>query len=107
MDITIVVAAGNDGHLRTLDELVPQEFGNDNQFDMITVGGVDKEGRYYGTTINSRGQGGVIDLYAGAVDVVGARHDETDESTKTDTGTSLAAPAVVYRLHCVISLKTS
>ena len=46
MDITIVVAAGNGDALHKLDELVPQEFGTDNRFIMIIVGGVDKEGKH-------------------------------------------------------------
>jgi subtilisin family serine protease len=101
MDITIVVAAGNEGKSHTLDQLVPQKFGDDERFDMITVGGVNKEGKYYADTVNSRGQGGLVNLYAGAVDVVGARHDDTDESTVTGTGTSLAAPAVVSFIHSI------
>lgn len=95
-DITIVVAAGNEGRLHNLDEYVPQEFGNDDRFEMITVGGVDREGKYYKHTVNSRGQGGEVNLYAGAVDVVGADANGKDNlASRTDTGSSLAAPAVV------------
>jgi hypothetical protein len=98
LDVTIVVAAGNIGATHTLDELVPQQFGKDNRFSMITVGGVDKEGKYYRDTVNSAGQdkGGEVNLYAGAVDVTAATHDQQDDSTQVVTGTSVAAPAVVH-----------
>lgn len=75
MDITIVVAAGNEGTLHMLDELVPQASGADSIFSMITVGGVNKEGKYYRATVNSRGQGagGEVNLYAGAADATALR----------------------------------
>jgi hypothetical protein len=95
MDITLVVAAGNEGRQRTLDTLVPQVYGTDNRFSMITVGGVDKEGKYYADTVQGNGQGGAVDIYAGAVDVSAASPAEGGTSYTTAPGTSLAAPAVV------------
>ena len=96
MDITLVVAAGNEGRERTLDTLVPQVYGTDDRFTMITVGGVDKEGKYYIDTVQGNGQGGVVDIYAGAVDVSAASPAEGGTSYTTAPGTSLAAPAIVY-----------
>ncbi|KAI4626211.1 uncharacterized protein J4E87_004711 [Alternaria ethzedia] len=93
-DVTLVVAAGNDGRIRTLDAIIPQAFGTDDRFSMITVGGVDNAGKYYAKTIQGTGQGGQVDIYAGAVGVVAAKHDEADDSTLADDGTSLAAPAI-------------
>ncbi|KAI4943491.1 hypothetical protein J4E91_009401 [Alternaria rosae] len=93
-DITFVTAAGNEGRSRTLDSIVPQSFGTDDRFSMITVGGVDNAGKYYVPTIQGNGQGGQVDIYAGAVDVVCAKHNEADDSTITEDGTSLAAPAI-------------
>lgn len=105
LDITVVIAAGNEGTSRALDDLVPQRFGTDDKFDIITVGAVDKEGRYWAKTVNSRGNGGQIDLYAGGVQVTCASHDGTEQSTVVKDGTSLAAPAVVinspfHPRHC-------
>jgi hypothetical protein len=94
MGIPVVMAAGNTGPEDTLDNFVPQAFAPDEQFPMITVGGVDKEGRYWINTVNSKGEGGKIDLYAGSVDVTLASSDG-DDKTVVDSGTSLAAPAVV------------
>lgn len=94
-DITLVVAAGNDGAIRTLDTLTPQAFGTDDRFSMITVGGVDQAGKYYRDTIQGNGQGGQVDIYADAVNVVAAKHDGEDDSTTPATGTSAAAPAIV------------
>ena len=98
-DVTLVVAAGNDGRIRTLDAIIPQAFGTDDRFSMITVGGVDNAGKYYAKTIQGTGQGGQVDIYAGAVGVVAAKHDEADDSTFADDGTSLAAPAIVSIRH--------
>lgn len=94
-DITLVVAAGNDGAIRTLDTLTPQAFGTDDRFSMIIVGGVDQAGKYYRDTIQGNGQGGQVDIYADAVNVVAAKHDGEDDSTTPATGTSAAAPAIV------------
>lgn len=108
MDITIVVAAGNSGALRTLDELVPQQFGTDDRFIMIIVGGVDKEGKYYSTTVNIGGQGagGKVHLYAGAVDFTAHTHDQQDDSIQVVTGTSAAIPAVVRFPSTLLTLDT-
>jgi hypothetical protein len=96
MDVTIVICAGNEGRDITLDKLTPQIFG-DATNELITVGGVNKEGLYYTDTINKAdgGSKGEVNLYAGAIDVTVARHDQADDSTTISTGTSLAAPAVV------------
>ena len=94
-DITLVIAAGNEGAIRTLDTLTPQAFGTDDRFSMITVGGVDQAGRYYRDTVQGNGQGGQVDIYADAVNVVAAKHDGEDDSTTSATGTSAAAPAIV------------
>ncbi|KAH6860364.1 tri m 2 allergen [Alternaria sp. MG1] len=93
-DITLVIAAGNEGAIRTLDTLTPQAFGTDDRFSMITVGGVDQAGRYYRDTVQGNGQGGQVDIYADAVNVVAAKHDGEDDSTTSATGTSAAAPAI-------------
>lgn len=95
MDVTIVVCAGNnEGQGIALDQLTPQRLG-DATNELITIGGVSKEGVYYIETINTRSRGGEINLYAGAIDVTTARHDQADDSTTVGQGTSLAAPAVV------------
>lgn len=98
MDVVIVVAAGNDGNIVTLDQIVPQEFDtNDNE--LITVGGVSKTGLYYEKTTNKKGQlPGQVNHYAGAMDVTLAKYDGDDSATKVETGTSFAAPAVVCLL---------
>jgi hypothetical protein len=94
-DITVVIAAGNDAS-RTLDTTVPQEFGTDDAFSIITVGGVDKEGKHYKDTTNSRKDaGGKVDLYTDAIDVKVAVYNKDDNSFTETTGTSHAAPAVV------------
>jgi hypothetical protein len=107
-DVTLVVAAGNDGAFRTLDTLVPQAFGTDDRFSMITVGGVDQTGKYYRDTVQGKGEGGQVDIYADAVQVVAAKHDDQDDSTTTVDGTSAAAPAIVSieQLH-LISIKNA
>lgn len=104
-DITLVVAAGNEGETHTLDQITPQDFGTDERFNFITVGGVDKQGKYYIKTTNKKDANspGKVDIYAGAVDVTAAKYDEAGDSSTTDTGTSLAAPAVVC-FHTIILL---
>ncbi|KAI4711179.1 hypothetical protein J4E89_003744 [Alternaria sp. Ai002NY15] len=95
--VTLVIAAGNDGEHRTLDSLIPQTYGTDNRFEMITVGGVDQTGKYYAQTVQGKeGQGGQVDVYADAVQVVAAKHDKDskDDSTAPVDGTSAAAPAI-------------
>lgn len=95
--VTLVIAAGNDGEHRTLDSLIPQTYGTDDRFEMITVGGVDQTGKYYAHTVQGMGQGGQVDVYADAVQVVAAKHDKNskDDSTEAVDGTSAAAPAIV------------
>ena len=94
--VTLVIAAGNEGEHRTLDSLIPQTYGTDDRFEMITVGGVDQTGKYYAQTVQGKeGQGGQVDVYADAVQVVGAKHDDKDDSTAPVDGTSAAAPAIV------------
>ncbi|KAI4656032.1 hypothetical protein J4E93_000748 [Alternaria ventricosa] len=93
--VTLVIAAGNDGEHRTLDSLIPQTYGTDNRFEMITVGGVDQTGKYYAHTVQGKeGQGGQVDVYADAVQVVAAKHNDKDDSTAPVDGTSAAAPAI-------------
>lgn len=104
--ITLVIAAGNEGQHLTLDSLIPQTYGTDDRFEMITVGGVDNAGKYYAKTIQGTGQGGQVDIYAGAVGVVAAKHDEADDSTLAGDGTSLAAPAIVSICHHLCSSRT-
>ena len=96
MDVAIVICAGNnEGQGLALDQLAPQRFGGDATNELITVGGVNREGVYYTETINTRNRGGEVNLYAGAIDVTTARHDQADDSTTIGQGTSLATPAVV------------
>ncbi len=95
MDVTVVVAAGNDGQFVTLDEISPQNQGTDTN-ELITVGGVDRQGVLYTDTIFPDGdKGGALNLYAGAVNVIAAVHDGAFDATGPFTGTSVAAPAVV------------
>ena len=96
--ITLVIAAGNEGQHLTLDSLIPQTYGTDDRFEIITVGGVDQTGKYYAQTVQGKeGQGGQVDVYADAVQVVAAKHDKDskDDSTEAVDGTSAAAPAIV------------
>ena len=107
--VTLVIAAGNDGEHRTLDSLIPQTYGTDDRFEMITVGGVDQTGKYYAQTVQGKGQGGQVDVYADAVQVVAAKHDDKDskdDSTAPVDGTSAAAPAIVsIRRHLQLSTR--
>lgn len=92
-DITVVVAAGNDGMSSVfLDQITPQNLGTANN-GLITVGGLEKDGSLYKDTTPDRGNGGSLSIYAAARDVKVASHQGDAEFT-TGTGTSLAAPAV-------------
>jgi subtilisin family serine protease len=92
--ITVVIAAGNEGDESHLDEFTPQNLGAISN-ELITVGGVDREGKYFsGTNNDPTGGQGAVNLYAGAIDVISAVKTG-DHDTSADTGTSFAAPAVV------------
>lgn len=92
-DITVVVAAGNDGQSPSfLDQTSPQNLGT-TENALITVGGLEKDGSLYPDTTSDRGNGGALTVYAAARDVLTAS-PEGDSATILSTGTSVAAPAV-------------
>lgn len=94
MDVTMVVAAGNDGQLgHSLDEIVPQKLGSPDNA-LITVGGVYKDGTLDDLTTFDSGAGGSITVYAVSRDVVAADYRNNAGSVTTAPGTSVAAPAV-------------
>jgi subtilisin family serine protease len=89
-DVTVIVAAGNDG--RALNEVSPQNLGT-TENGLMTVGGVEKDGTLFTDTNHDLGLGGSISIYAAAREVLCAAID-SDSATTTLPGTSLAAPAV-------------
>lgn len=91
-DITVVIAAGNDGVSSFLDQTTPQNLGTSDNA-LITVGALEKDGSLYTDTTPDRGNGGSISIYAPGRDVTAASKDSDDGTTPT-TGTSVAAPAI-------------
>jgi subtilisin family serine protease len=87
--VPVTIAAGNDPNT-FLDQTVPQKFGTPTN-TLITVGGVDKEGKLYSKTSPPRpGRSGHMTVFAPAVDIVVPGKQGTG-----DTGTSQAAAIVV------------
>ena len=70
----------------------PQCLGKENN-PLITVGGVDQQGKLWTRTSLDRGRGGCISVYAMAVGAEVADFREKI-SLKFVSGTSVAAPAV-------------
>ena len=70
----------------------PQLLGKENN-PLITVGGVDQQGKLWTRTSLDRGRGGSISVYAMAVGVTSANFKDTT-SFRILHGTSAAAPAV-------------
>lgn len=90
-DIVVTIPTGNDAPT-SLSMVTPQNLGiTDNA--LITVGGVERDGSLFTDGNPDLGDGGSITLYAAAREVLVASTD-SDTSTTTLTGTSLAAPAV-------------
>ena len=94
MDVVVVICSANTAERDFLDELTPQFLGETND-ELIIVGGVNKEGLYFDGNVRPRDNRGEVSLYAGAVDVTTASHNQALDSTTLATGTSFAAPAVV------------
>ena len=92
-DIITVVAAGNGGaDGDKLHEATPQNFGTTGN-GLITVGSVHVDGVLDTQTTLDANQGGSITVYAVSQPVVVASKDD-NRATLTESGTSLAAPAV-------------
>jgi len=94
MDVVVVVCSASTAERDFLDELTPQFLGQTNN-ELIIVGGVNREGLDFAANVRSRDNKGEVNLYAGAVDVTAASHNQAIDSTTILQGTSLAAPAVV------------
>ena len=75
LGVTIVLAAGNEGNSddpKTLDMTYPQSFGDDNDdnFPLITVGGINNNGSYWPATVPHRpGLEGSMSVYAQSTNV--------------------------------------
>jgi hypothetical protein len=98
--LPVTIAAGNSPET-FLDESVPQKFGTEMN-TLITVGGVDQDGRLYHATTPSRpGHPGHMTVFAPAVDIIVPGRPATG-----DTGTSQAAAIVVSTIaSCLIDEK--
>lgn len=94
MDVVVVICSASTAERDFLDELTPQFLGQTNN-ELIIVGGVNREGLDFDANVRSRDNKGEVNLYAGAVDVTAASHNQALDSTTLVQGTSFAAPAVV------------
>lgn len=96
--IVVVIASGNagaDGGF--IDETTPQDFGTAGN-GLITVGGVNRDGRLFDKTTRNRNQGGSITVY-GPAEALNVADNGRDSGARDETveGTSFASPLVVRR----------
>jgi len=90
-DILVIIPTGNDAPT-SLAMITPQNQGTTDN-GLITVAGVERDGSLFTDSNPDLGTGGSITIYAAARSVLVASTD-SDTSTTTLDGTSLAAPAV-------------
>jgi subtilisin family serine protease len=90
-DIVVTIPTGNDAPT-SLAMVTPQNQGTTDNA-LITVAGVERDGSLFTDSNPDLGTGGSITIYAAARLVLVASTD-SDTSTTTLSGTSLAAPAV-------------